>query len=221
MKEKKSESMKSIKINDNRIFIFGTIKGLKSEEEDIKKAYERVKPKAVAISISEEEMKGLGAIAKGEKHDFFLSNYEEVYARKLAGYINESDKVIVPPPSFLEAYKIGFEKELPIIAMDMNEEEYSKAYCENISSFELIRHSTRIKRLKKKRFKAKTPEEFVKEWDITISKIKGFKNLETKREEFMAQKLIELSKDYNKILAVIDIQRVEGIFREISESYPQ
>lgn len=209
--------MKLLKINNTRIFIFGTIKGLKSEEEDIKKAYERVKPLAVAIAISKEELEGLKSVASGEKHDIFLSNYEEIYARKLAGYVEESNKVIVPPPSFLEAYKLCKKSNLPIFAIDMNEEEYTKAYCENISTFELLRHSTRIKRLKKKKFKAKTAEEFVKEWDQTITKLKGFKFLEQKREEHIAEKLIELAKNYIKILAVIDIQRVEGVCKEFTK----
>lgn len=209
--------MKIIKVNDNRIFIFGTIKGLKSEEEDIKKAFEKVKPQAMAILVSKEGLKGLESIASGEKHEIFLSNYEEIYSRKLAGYIGESDKVVVPPPSFLEAYKLGKDNNIQISPIDMNEEEYTEAYCENITTLQLIRHSTRVKKLQKKRFKAKNPEDFVKEWDETITKLKGFKNLELKRENYIAERLIDLAKDYKNILAIIDVQRVEGVCTEIEK----
>lgn len=207
--------MKVIKFNNSLLFIFGTIKGLKSEEEEIRKAYERAKPNVLAIAVSDEELKGLKSIANGKKHEYFLSNYEEIYERKLASYVDKNDKVVVPPPSFLETCRLSKENNVLITAIDMNEEEYAKAYCENISTLELIRHSTRIKKLKKKRFKAANPREFVKEWDKTITKLKGFKILEERRERYMAEKLISLAKNYSKILAVIDMERVDGVCMEI------
>ncbi|MDI6917406.1 MAG: hypothetical protein QMC80_06380, partial [Thermoplasmatales archaeon] len=52
---------------------------------------------------------------------------------------------------------------------------------------------------------------FIFEWDKIVNKLKGFRALEKKREEHMSKKLSELSEKHNRILAVVELQRLKGI----------
>ncbi len=53
------------------------------------------------------------------------------------------------------------------------------------------------------------------EWDAEINKLKGFRNLEDKREQYMAREIIRLAKENKRILCVLDIQRTKGIVTKI------
>lgn len=205
--------MRRIQAGTSSIYIPDIIIGLTSESAKVKKAYNNIKPDIVALQTSKEELEGLRDVLEGEKCEYFLSNYEEIYARKLALF----GEVKVPPPCYETALKLCLENDTPIAAIDMGDMYYADVFCENISGWDLIRHSLRVKRLRKKRFKAKTAEEFVLEWDREINKLKGFRNLESKREEHMARELLRLAKEHNRILCVIEMQKAEGVCQKVLE----
>lgn len=205
--------MKKIQVKASKIYVPEIINGLTSEISKVRKAYNKVKPDIVAIQASEEELDGLRKVVEGEELEYFLSNYEEIYAKKLATF----GEVKVPPPCYEEAMKLCLEYDTPIAALDMNDDLFADAFCENISGWQLYRHSLRVKRLRRKRFKAKTAEEFVFEWDKEINKLKGFRILETKREEHMAKELGRLAKEHDRILCIVEMQRAEGICQRVAE----
>ena len=142
-----------------------------------------------------------------------MSNYEEIYARRLASF----GEVKLPPPCYETALKLCLENDIPIVAIDMDDIYYADVFCDSISGWDLIRHSTRVKWLRKKRFKAETAEQFVLEWDRVINKLKGFRNLETKREEHMAKELLRLAKENDRILCIMEMQRAEGVCQKVLE----
>lgn len=199
--------MITIQVGNSKIYIPNIINGLTSEISKVRKFYNKIKPDIVALQASKEEIDGLKRVIEGEEYEYFLSNYEEIYARKLASF----GEVKVPPPCYETALKLCMENNVPAAPIDMDEIYYADVFCENITGWDLIRHSLRVKRLRKKKFKAKTAEDFVLEWDKEINKLKGFKNLESKREEYMANELIRLAKEYNRILCILERQRAEGV----------
>ncbi len=205
--------MRRVQAGISKIYIPDIIIGLTSESSKVKKAYNKIKPDMVAIQTSREELDGLKDVVKGEKYDYFLSNYEEIYARKLASF----GEVKVPPPCYETALKLCLENDTPLSAIDMDDVYYTDVFCDNISGWDLIRHSLRVRRLRRKRFKAKNAEEFVLEWDREINKLKGFRNLETKREEHMARELLRLAKENFRILCIIEMQRAEGVCHKVLE----
>ncbi|UCF07861.1 MAG: hypothetical protein JSW28_09510, partial [Thermoplasmata archaeon] len=148
-----------------------------------------------------------------EEFDYFLSNYEEIYAKKLASF----GEVKVPPPCYEAAMKLCLRDSIRVVPIDMDDLYYADVFCENVSTWDLIRHSLRVKKLMRKKFKAKTAEEFVLEWDKEINKLKGFRNLETKREEYMANELARLAQEHERILCVMEMQRAEGVFRRLNK----
>ena len=213
--------MKSHKITfrGKTIYLLGTIKGLTVERQTVAKAFKRYKPDVIALSVSEEDLVGLESVVKGKTKEVGLSRYEEVYARKLAAIAKDDpDKygeVQVPPPALVEGFELGRDNNVPVVAFDMDENLFTDSFVENITTTQLIWHSVRFNRVRKRKFKAKTPEEFVIEWDQVLTKLKGFKNLENKREDFMAKRLLEITNKYDKILAVAELERVEGISEKI------
>ena len=75
--------------------------------------------------------------------------------------------------------------------------------------------------VKKKVFKASTPQMFTLEWDTELTRLKGFKKVEKSREEHMAYRLWELSSNYKRVLAVLEYERRDGIidqFRSASKN---
>lgn len=205
--------MRRIQIGTSKIYIPDIIIGLTSEIAKVSKVYNKIKPDVMALQISEEELDGLRSVLNGEEYDYFLSNYEEIYARKLASF----GEVKVPPPCYERALKLSVDNDIPIVPIDMDDVYYADVFCESISGWDLIRHSLRVKRLRKKRFKAKTAEEFIFEWDKEINKLKGFRNLESKREEHMARMLLRLSKKHDRILCIMEMQRAEGVGQKVLE----
>lgn len=204
------ERFKNIKIGNCEISLFGTIVGLTSEIEEVKKAFYRSSANLIAITISENELEGLKCL-ENENIKVELSSLEEVYARKLAIY----GEVKVPPPSWEECLNLSKENDVKLIAIDMNDVDYSNAFIENISTLSLIWHSFSVKRWRRKKFKSKTAEDFVFEWDRTITKLRGFRNLELRREEHFVKKLRELSKNYESIFAILELQRFPGVYEKL------
>lgn len=203
--------MRKISLNQSEIFIPDIINGLTSEVKKVKSAYHKVKPDIVAMQASEEELEGLKKVIEGEECEYFLSNYEEIYARRLANF----GDVKVPPPCYETALKLCIEHETPIVPIDMDDMLYADIFCENISGWDLFRHSIRVKKLRKKRFKAQTAKEFVVEWDNEINKLKGFRNLELKREEYMASEILRMAKEHNRVLCILEMQRAEGVYQKV------
>lgn len=205
--------MRKIKVNTSKIYIPDIINGLTSEIVKVKKVYNKIKPDIVAMQASEEELEGLKKVIEGEECEYYLSNYEEIYARRLASF----GEVKVPPPCYETALKLCLEHNTPVAALDMDDMLFADMFCENVSGLDLFRHSFRVKRLKRKRFKAKTAEEFVLEWDREINKLKGFRNLESRREEHMAKGILRLAKEHDSILCILEMQRAEGVSQRVIE----
>jgi hypothetical protein len=211
--------LKLIRINKKKIYILGVIKGLTIERVNVKKAFNKLKPDVIALYISDHELLGLQSVSKGSIKEVPLSRYEVIYARKLAQYAKQDpDKygdVQVPPPALMEGLELGLEKKLPVVALDMDDTSFANVFTRNVSTFQLIRHSTRFKRLSKKNFKVNTPEEFTFAWDNELNKLKGFRNLENARETHMAERLFQLTEKFNCILAIIEVERSQGVFNKI------
>ena len=204
--------VQTVRLGGCALDLFPTVKGLERERKPVREAILWARPEVVALPVSAEGLRGLRAIWKGKEPEFFLSHYEEIYAVKLARY----GKVCVPPPSFTEAYSVASGEGIPLRAIDLDEEQFSDAFVQSISTSNLIYHSLRWRWLKRKRFNQPTAREFAVAWDRAINSLKGFRNLEHRREEHMARELARLCARHKKALAVIELERMEGILARLS-----
>jgi len=214
--------LKLVKIKEKKLYLLGLIKGLTSERKIVRKAYRKFKPNAIALYISEPELLGLQSVLDGKIKRVPLSRYEEVYARKLAFYAQQDpDKygeVQVPPPCLMEALELGVKNKIPVVALDMDEKDYANTFVQNVSTMNLVRHSMRFKKLSKKKFKVKTPEEFTLAWDLELTKLKGFRDLEAAREHYIAKRMLELKNKFKCILAILEFERADGIFNQLKNA---
>ncbi len=196
--------MHEIELNGSRIFVLPVIKGLVSEGEKVREAIVGLRPSAVAISISKEELEGLRAY-KGEEIE--LSDLEEAYRAGL----EEFGEVQMPPPCYLEAVKVCDELGTPLIPIDMNEELFSDRYCELIGSLELIKESFFSHRIAKKRFDVESAESFVLDYDRKVNGGRGMTTLNQERERHMASALIDVQNSHAGVLTVVELERLEGL----------
>ncbi len=203
--------MRNVEINGSTIQFLPVVKGLVSEGDSVEKAINEENPDAVAISISKEELVALGNKDDYDKYE--PSDIEEIYGVLLETF----GDVKIPPPCYVKARDVGTSKNITLVPIDMNEELYTETYCYEIGGLDLIRESMFVKRAHRKRFDFASVGAFVVDWDKKINKPGGFRKLNQKREQHMAEALRNLTGKYHNILAVIEYERsasVEGLLSE-------
>lgn len=203
--------MQKIKINGSQVFVLPVIKGLVSEAEKVRNAITEIKPVAIGISISKEELEGLRAY-QGEEIE--LSDLEEAYRLGL----EEFGEVQLPPPCYLEALKVSDELGIPLIPIDMNEDLFSDRYCELIGGMELVKESFFTHRLAKKKFDMESAESFVIDYDRKVNGGKGISTLNREREGHMAMALRDLAPGHRDILCVVELERSVRFLELIKEN---
>ncbi len=192
------------------IHLMGAVRGLVAEGERVAAAIQNLVPEAIALSISPE---GLQAM---EKHDSSKPDKsepsnpeEEIYIQGLSAF----GEVVKPPPCFSMALEQAKAKNVPIRALDMDDEHYTLAYCKHVGTMDMIRQGHGRKSMPKHRFASKTPEEFVLEWDGLVNRLKGYRDLEDSREEWLAKGISKLAGKSGSVLAIVELERLEGVRR--------
>jgi hypothetical protein len=204
-------TLEKLKVDGCTVHILGVIKGLKSETEKVRKAFEETKPDVVAISLSREEVEGLKNMP--DDYEPELSRYEEIYAEGLGRF----GEVAAPPPCYVATLELAQHEGIPLIPVDMDEQSYTDLYCAVVPGTALFRHSTRTWLLKRRTFSDDSPEKFVLAWDKAVNNMEGFRLIEHKRAQAMAKGIREACQRSQSVLAVIELERasdVLGILRK-------
>ncbi|UCD91950.1 MAG: hypothetical protein JSV43_06880 [Methanobacteriota archaeon] len=203
--------MEVVYVGSSKVAVLPVVRGLVSEERKVESNFNKWTPGSVALSISKEELEALKQFKdEGAELETFE---EEVYVSRLS----EFGEVRKPPPCFHKAVKLCTENEIECVGVDMTEVEYTDAYCHFVSTFEVMRASWFKKRLQSDSLKSETPEEFVLKFDQTVNKSKGFQELEKEREKVIAHKIWKMAKTQNKIMAVIELERSDGVLSELKK----
>lgn len=189
----------------NKLYLLPVIHGLSGEEIKVRNAFKKVNPDCIAIGIAPEDIEIMKKIKGDEEFDMSLQH--QYYLMHLSRY----GKISIPPSDIKTACEIAEENKIPIEAIDIDDEEYAELLTKNVSIFALLQHSRKIKKMGKKKFRATNAEEFVYEWDNEVNNIKSFRKIEEKREEKMFSNLIKLCKKYERILAIIPLEKHEKI----------
>jgi len=196
--------MDEVRLGNASVRILPVVRGLPSETSVVARAIEDAKPAIVAMSIGPEELETLRAY---DGPNLEPENFEEeVYVAGLSAW----EPPIKPPPCFKEAIRIGDKRGLRLEALDMDENTYTENYVDCVSALEVVFQGRLERKLRKKRFQAKTPAEFVLAWDATVNGSPGFARLQTRRETHIASRLREIS-GHGDVLALIELERVRGV----------
>jgi len=192
------------------VSILPIIKGLVSESEKIKEAlkedYEAI---AVALGIEEIETLRRRKEITGENE---TSDLDSVYGFLLKNY----GLIDMPVPAYTELIDTCNEKNISVIPLDMDDETYTKLYCDTVTPWELYKEKRVMKKAMKTKF-GETPEEFVKKWDSIVNEIKGYKTVSLMREEYMANQIKDIAKYRKSLLAVIEYERIDGVIELVGE----
>ncbi len=202
--------LESVKRDGCSIHVLPVIKGLVSESEKVRQAFDYVKPDLVAISISKEELEGLRSLP--EDYEPMLSRYEEIYADGLGRF----GEVSAPPPCYVAALELADHRGIPLVPVDLDEQSYTELYVMAVSGGTLFRHSTRTWILKRRKFSTESPEDFVLAWDRAVNGLEGFRKIEQTRAETMARGIVKAcSGSTHQILAVVELERAEEVLKGI------
>jgi len=197
--------LEKLKVDGCTVHILSVVKGLKSETEKVRKAFEETKPDVVAISLSREEVDGLKNMP--DDYEPELSRYEEIYAEGLGRF----GEVAAPPPCYVATLELAQHEGIPLIPVDMDEQSYTDLYCAVVPGTALFRHSTRTWLLKRRTFSDDSPEKFVLAWDKAVNNMEGFKIIESKRAQAMAKGIKKACAGSTDLLAVIELERAADV----------
>ena len=189
------------------IVLLGAIKGLMSEGKEIERIFHEEKPDIAGISISPAEIVGLREYIAAGEPVVELFEHEIAYLELLM----EFGEVRAPSPSYMVPLKTAEKMGVPVVPLDMDDDEFADSYIRNVSGMDFVSHMMIEKKVGKKKFRVRDVEDFVMQWDAAINRNKGLMKVEREREEYMGKKLASLSKK-GRILAVVDFERSRGIF---------
>lgn len=185
--------------------ILPVVNGLASEAEKVKQAYGGYDAYAASMGIE-----SLEALRKREQigmDDIEVSELDVIYAKKMS----EFGDIITPSPAFCEIVDLCARDGINVIPLDMNDYDYDTAYMDCIKVTEFTSEHRLAKKGLKKKMDASTPEELAVMWDRHVSTVKGYGRLSRRREEHMASEIYDTAKYRSSLLAVVEVERVEGL----------
>ena len=196
-------------IGDCSVTILPVIKGLVSEYDRVHEAitddYD-----CIAVSLGLEEIEAMKA-ADTEEWDYDPSNLDSVYAH----HLKQFGEVTVPIPAFKAVIDACASMGKQPMPLDMCDEDFTKMYCDCVSTFDILKENKILKKSMKMQFDTSSPEAFVKQWDDLINKIKGQYAVSLRREEYIASQIRDLARYRKNVLAVIEYERVNGVMIEL------
>jgi len=196
--------MDEVRIGGSSVHLLPVVRGLPSEGETVRRAIEAARPVVVALSIGPEELQTLRSF---DGKPLGPENFEEeVYVAGLSAW----ETPVKPPPCFSEAIRSADACGARVEGIDMDEVLYADTYVECVSALEFVFQGRMERRLRKKRFRATTPREFVLEWDAEVNRSPGFRRLQARREAFFASRLRNLA-SFGRTLAVVEVERTKGV----------
>ena len=197
--------MDEVRLGLASVTILPVVRGLPSEKSTVAQAFQSMNPKVLALSIGPEELETLRVYHGGplEPENF----EEEIYVAGLSAW----EEPVKPPPCFTEAVKIADKRGTRLEALDMDEVTYTENYVDSVSALEVVFQGRLERRLAKKQFNARTPQEFVLAWDAEVNRPPGFAQLQARREAFMAGRLRQIAAEQSSVLAVIEVERTRGV----------
>lgn len=197
--------MQEIRLGEATVSVFPAVRGLPSEGDAVKQAIDAQNPDIVALNVSAEDLETLRTYRGGTIEPDTVE--EEVYVAGLSVW----EEPVMPPPCFTQAARIATARKLRLEALDLTEDAYADAYTRNVTTMELLLQGRLESRLKKKRFRVSTPQEFALAWDAEVNGTGGFARLQREREDHIAARLRELAGARTQVFAVIEVERVKGV----------
>ncbi len=206
--------MEEVRLGEATVSVLPVVRGLPSEADKVAESIGAWRPSIVALSVSPEELETLRRYGGGNLEPD--TTEDEVYVAGLSVW----EEPVMPPPCFTRAVREAVARHVRLEAVDMDEEAYADAYTACVSTVEIILQGRLESRLLKKRFHVSTPEDFAIAWDREINRTAGFARLQKERERFIAARLRGFAQGTARVLAVVEVERVNGVLAELGGQRP-
>jgi hypothetical protein len=193
----------------DRVTVFGAVRGLVAEGELVRNRLTELRPSAVGIAISVEELQGLRDyfVKGGAEPVVPLATTEAAEIRGLARY----GEVSVPNPAMLESIRWSDAAGVPVEPLDPSDEEFAVLFSSSIGYFELVGRTLRERRLVKRAPAAPNADEFVRTWSDTIEKGAGSRRLRERRDASVVEAAGPMRSRYSPFVVVVDRERFDGV----------
>lgn len=198
--------MISLQVGECRVDILPVVNGIESEAKKVEEAYGKYEAYGMAMGIE-----GIQAIkARVELEDEFeVSELDIAYANRMLELTGE--EVRMPSPAMCALVDLVSADGNNVIALDMNDAEFTEMYCETVPTLDFVKEHRLAKKGMKKRFSSTTPEQFALEWDEYINGVKSNRLLSEKREKYIAEEIMDVAKYRGSILVLIEVERAKGV----------
>ena len=198
--------MISIRIGDCDIDIIPIIKGLVSEREKVIDALSKKDYETAGVSWGIEEIE---AVKKRDEinGENETNDIDIIYLYKLKKF----GEVDMPDPAFTYVVDEFSKKGVSVIPLDMADQEFAEAYCNEVSTLDFLRENKIVKKMMKKEFTTSSPEEFMMEWDSLINEVKGYRKMNKVKEKFVAEQIKDIAKYRKNALVLVEYERFDGI----------
>jgi hypothetical protein len=201
--------MTDIKIGECNVTVVSIVKGLTSEKEKVSEAlkndYEAV---GVALGIEDIEAIRHRTDIKGELEP---SDIDSVYSYFLKNY----GPIDMPDPSFCLLIDRCSAENIPVIPLDMTDEDYSKVYCDTVSTLDFLKEKHILKKAMKTKWDPSSAEAFAVQWDDVVNEIKGYMKMSQIREKYIADQIRDTARYRKTLLVLIELERAKGIIANL------
>ena len=200
--------MISGKVGNCSVDILPVVNGLVSEAEKVRELIGDYEAYAVSLGIE-----GVQTIKNRANIDeeFEVSELDLVYAE----HISKFGQVEFPSPAMCALIDSVKEKGMNVIPLDMNDDDFTQMYCDTVGVTDFVKEHRLAKKGMKKNFRLDNPESFTKEWDEYVNTVKGYRETSRNREKYMAAQIRDIARFKGNLLAVIEMERVDGIVSEL------
>lgn len=202
--------MISLNVRGSRLDLIPVVKGLVKETEKVLNAINDGGYDSYAVSWGKEEVE---AVMKRNdiEDDPCITDLDAVYCEKLRRF----GEIDLPDPSFTLLVDESVARGIPIVPLDMTDEEYTERFCNTVRTLDFIKEGRMARKAMNADFISSTPEEFVVEWDDLMNGIRGFRKISGQREEYIAESILSLAEEGKRSLILIEEERSKGILNRI------
>lgn len=192
-------------LGKGHVDVLPIVNGLAAYADKVKDAYGGYE--AYGASLGLEAIEALSIRDQMDMDEVSVSELDIVYSKRMSMF----GDVIVPSPAFCELVDLCDRDGVSVIGLDFNDYDYDTAFMDCVKAMEFTSEHRLAKKGMKKRLDESSPEALAKDWDRHVSKVRGYRRLNDRREEHIASEIASTMDYRESLLVVIEIERCDGV----------
>ena len=189
--------------------LLAPVRGLVADAEAVPQSLADFSPEAIGAGLAAEEMAGLVQYFVGAPAEPVvpLGPTELSEVRGLARF----GEVRVPNPAFVRTLLWAREREVPVAALDPDEESAASLFTQHIGYVELVRRTVREHRLGRSPPTPSSADAFALAWDRSVGGGRGSRRLAGARDDHLADGARRLAAGRRRVALVVDRERFDSV----------